>query len=267
MPSNESATHTLRCRTPVRGEDAAHEDAGAAAPHAGLDQVTGHVVGEDGLHAVLQVVQPFEADHRVRGLRPVHPVGAPLEVELGALHGRRPVLEQVEVELPAWFGHVRVLRGSSGSPGDRQLDESSGDPVVVEPQVLVAHREAQAGQPRRQRGEHDPQLDVGQCGADAVVGAVAEAEVVLTRFAPDVEPVGFRVHRAVPVRDGGISSTASPVRMVIPAMSTSACAYPEKPWSLGALYRMISSTAREASDGLSRRAANCSGWLSSNRVP
>src|SRR5580704_17573937 len=49
----------------VGGQDAAHEDAAAAAPHAGFYEVAGYVVIESGLREITQVMQPVDADHGV----------------------------------------------------------------------------------------------------------------------------------------------------------------------------------------------------------
>ena len=82
--------HTLGVA--VRVEQRPHEDRNAAPPHAGLDQVSGHAVGEHALDTLLDVVETLRSHHRLREPRPVAAFGpdvGPVEVGLGELllHG------------------------------------------------------------------------------------------------------------------------------------------------------------------------------------
>ena len=50
----------------VCSEHAAHENHGAAAPDTGFQNVARNSVGQDGFHAVLNVVEALHPDHRMR---------------------------------------------------------------------------------------------------------------------------------------------------------------------------------------------------------
>ena len=62
----------------ARAQDPAHQDAGAPAPDARLDQIARHVVVERGLDAETQVLHPRAADHAVGDRGPVLPRRAQL---------------------------------------------------------------------------------------------------------------------------------------------------------------------------------------------
>src|SRR5580704_459724 len=55
----------------IRIENCPQEDAGAAAPHAGLDEVAGYAFRQNQLGNVAQVAQPHLADHRMGHARPI----------------------------------------------------------------------------------------------------------------------------------------------------------------------------------------------------
>ena len=62
--------HHATIRDPVSGEHAPHEDAGAPAPDARLDEVTRDALGQHLLDAAAQVLHPVDPDHAVGLQRP-----------------------------------------------------------------------------------------------------------------------------------------------------------------------------------------------------
>ena len=107
-------------RIAVGLEQSAHEDARAAPPHAGLDEVAGDPLAEHGLDAMANVVEPARAHHRLRPLGPIAPLRARLLLGEIALDVPAP---RADVERPVQRVHDRAL-----------------EQVDVEPAVLVRER-------------------------------------------------------------------------------------------------------------------------------
>ena len=66
----------------MRLQDGAHEDTRSTAPDAGLDQVAGDGALEHVFDAPVQIVEPFDADHRVGVREPLPAVDATAAVAL-----------------------------------------------------------------------------------------------------------------------------------------------------------------------------------------
>src|SRR5215469_168597 len=49
-----------------------HENASPTAPHAGFNEVSGNIVSEDGLNTISDILHPFQTDHRLGVLGPIH---------------------------------------------------------------------------------------------------------------------------------------------------------------------------------------------------
>ncbi len=114
----------------MRSKDSPHEDAGAAAPDAGLDQVARDARVQNRLDRLLELVEPGEADHRLGVERPVTALLAHIPIQrlrrplgVGGVAGlileckpRQRLLEQFEVQ-----GDGRTRRFAADTQPDRIL--------------------------------------------------------------------------------------------------------------------------------------------------
>ena len=108
----------------VGAQDAAHQDADAAAPGAGLDQVAGNALGDHALDGEADVAQALEADHRLRQPRPVAAlragdVGA--AEDPGVVGGLHLLLERL-ADLVGHVDEVELRVEGVGEGADQQLE-------------------------------------------------------------------------------------------------------------------------------------------------
>jgi hypothetical protein len=142
-------TQTRRSVTP-RTLSTAHEDAGAAAPDSGLDEVAGDIVVEHALHRALQLEHALGPDHRMRARGPVDAGFARLAVE-GPQSDARPlerrivvdepseaIAQQLEIDLAKLFGRHRMV-GGHGAVGRCGPEHSTIEILRYVPNLPCLH--------------------------------------------------------------------------------------------------------------------------------
>src|SRR6476660_6817088 len=92
-------------------------------------------------------------------------------------------------------------------PGHRKFVDAVGEPVVFERDLGEGDRQLQGRDATQQRVEHDLQFGAGQLLADALMAAVAEPQL-LGCVTGEVQLIGFRVRRGIPVRRGQVDDDA-----------------------------------------------------------
>ena len=94
---------------------------------------------------------------------------------------------------------------------------------MLERHLVERHSKAQRGDAPQQGVEHDLKLGAGELLPDALMAAVAEAEL-LAGVAGEIQLVGLRIGGRIPVRGREVEMMPSPARMVSPPISMSSMA-------------------------------------------
>src|SRR3954451_17181213 len=93
------------------------------------------------------------------------------------------------------------------SPGNGKFVDAVGEAVVLERNLVERDGKSQSRNPSQQCVEHDLKLGAGELLADALMAAIAEAQL-LAGVAAEIQLVGLRVRGRIPVRRGEVDDDA-----------------------------------------------------------